>query len=108
MKNKFSTLLLFIFFISFISVHNTSAQQYDYSRFRFPDVKVKGLNSTVNLNGNMFDYKNKPLDFNTGSINYSINRGVIFVYKYQCATKTDRVYFNHSFDYDKYFPNAII
>lgn len=108
MKNKFSTLLLFIFFISFISVHNTSAQQYDYSRFRFPDVKVKGLNSTVNLNGNMFDYKNKPLDFNTGSINYSLNGSYFLFTNTNVQQKTDRVYFNHSFDYNKYFPNAII
>ncbi len=86
----------------------TYSQQYDYSKFRFPDVKVKGLNSTVNLNGNMFDYKNKPLEFNTGSINYSLNGSYFLFTNTNVQQKTDRVFFNHSFDYDKYFPNAII
>lgn len=109
MKNKVAFILIFIFFVSFISVQNTNAQQYDYSRFRFPNVKVKGLNSTANLYGSKYSHKNtKQVDFESSQFNYSINGNYFLFTNDIVQQKLDRVYFYHSLDYNKNFPNLII
>ncbi len=108
MKNKVASILLFIFLVSFISVHNTNAQQYDYSRFRFPDVKVKGLNGTANLYGNLFNYNNEQMDLKTNQFNYSINGNYFLFTNNIDQQKTERIYFYHSLDFNKNFPNLII
>ena len=108
MKNKVAFIFLSIFYISVIFVHTSYSQQYDYSRFRFPDVKVKGLNSTANLYGHLFKYNNEQMDFKTNQFNYSLNGNYFLFTNNSVQQKTDRVYFYHSLDYNKNIYNLII
>ncbi|MBC7885560.1 MAG: hypothetical protein H7X99_08800 [Saprospiraceae bacterium] len=80
---------------------NVYGQSYDYSKFRFPEVKVKGLNGAAYLYGSAITNKNSNYGYNSGSLNYSIYGNYFRFINDKENQKLDRFNLNHTLYYDK-------
>ncbi|MBK8669684.1 MAG: hypothetical protein IPN89_09545 [Saprospiraceae bacterium] len=92
---------LFVSMIVFGLSHVMLGQSYDYTQFRFPDVKIKGINTSGNLSGGESHYRflSESKSANT-SANYNLN-GNFFSFTNNAKTqKRNNIYFNHSFRFN--------
>jgi hypothetical protein len=81
-----------------------SQTNYDYAKFRFPDVKVKGLSGSINLSGNDSSNGFSINETNSKSFRSSISVNYSQFLNNTIQQKTDSWYFSHDFKLQKYTP----